>query len=118
MTSKMKIKIRKTESTAVRVIWYFVIIGGIYGTIKSLNSCLEQFYRYPTMDVVTTYERQDAHFPKVTICQNSIHSRKLIERNQPFMLNLVGLLYNNMDIRHSFCLKQLIFEYVKIFAKF
>ena len=58
---KLYWKIRKTESTTVRVIWYFVIIGGIYGTVKSLNSCLEQFYRYPTMDVVTSYEQQDAH---------------------------------------------------------
>ena len=41
------IKIRKTESKTVRIIWYFVIIGGIYGTVKSLNSCLHQFFRYP-----------------------------------------------------------------------
>ena len=104
------IKIRKTESKTVRIIWYFVIIGGIYGTVKSLNSCLHQFFRYPTMDVVTTYERQDAHFPKVTICQNSIHSRKLIERNQPFMLSLVGLLYNSMRIRLALMYRFITYE--------
>ena len=37
----------------------------------------------------------DAKFPKVTVCQNSLHSRKLVERNLPFMLKLVGLGYHS-----------------------
>ena len=46
-------------------------------TSKSLNDCLRHFYSYPTMDVINQFESEQPRLPKITICQNSIHSKRL-----------------------------------------
>ena len=70
----------------------------LVATMKSVSLCFHNFRQYPAMDIVTSYERREAKFPKVTICQNSMHSRHLVESKYDFMLQNLGLLYNSMRV--------------------
>ena len=79
-------------------LWYILMAAIFWATMKSVSLCFHNFRQYPAMDIVTTYEPREAKFPKVTICQNSMHSRLLVQSKYDFMLKNLGLLYNSMEV--------------------
>ena len=59
-------------------------------TTESMIECLKHYRSYPTMIIPSRMEPDEFKFPTITVCQNSLHDKTKIERNLPFMSDMIG----------------------------
>lgn len=89
--------VNNESHTYRRVCWFCLLLLGLFYSGIMVARDANRYYEYPS--VIKPVESVHAQFPKITICLNSMHSKKALENIYPGLEEVLPLYYGQADRR-------------------